>query len=72
MGKIRNKKEIECSDEILDLIWEVELKRIAELLLLTMTADTSPITHTTHWFLGYGFIFLLCSNVSMKREPFSW
>lgn len=52
MEEIRNKKETNCDDEIVNLILEEELKRTIEPLLLAITADTSPIIHATHLVLG--------------------
>lgn len=71
MWEIRN-KETESGDEVTDLIWEVELKRIVELLLLTMIAGLSPITFAIHLVLRYGLTFLLCSNESLKRKSLAW
>ena len=73
MWEIRN-KETESGDEVTDLIWEVELERIVELLLLTMIAGLSPITFAIHLVLRYGLTFLLCSNESLKRKSLlaSW
>lgn len=72
MWEMRNKKETESGDEVTDLIRKVELKRIVELLLLTMIADPSPITFVVHLVLSYGLTFLLCSDESPKRKSLSW